>query len=210
MDWRESTVSLVNDDNESIFTQILRPNSTKTKEDPKTQNINQKKHTILDKSFDSLPSLQKNQIYLFIDIIGPPFNNSENNLNKGVIPLEIPTKSQIKIGREHFIHALWKDPGFFEEYPLIFENIASLPEGGQFYIKNNNSEKFSVNANIEAVNIILDKISQDFSFQMMNKEQFSLTLEKPFYIPIFYPLRDQSAKNFNKFYIQIKASKINF
>lgn len=99
-----------------------------------------------DESFNTLPILKDEQIYIKIYLYSMKYlSNEVKRINSGVIPIIIKKNvNEFKIGREHIIRALWTDTEFFEEYPLIFNSITKISENSNHFRLQRDSKEFLV------------------------------------------------------------------
>ncbi len=119
----------IKESNLSILTKKLRNN-----ENEETMIQDPLKNT----DFNSLPSINQDQMYLLIELHTVGRNSELSQLiNTGVIPLVLPEENSIfKIGRNNFLRAYWKNIALFEENQKIFDNISPNTENScQFGLK---------------------------------------------------------------------------
>ena len=143
--WTNSDeISLVNDSNESIFTQILRnqPNSEILEEEAEEDKMTE---DFIQIAYESLPPIAENQLYIFFMI---KFKKPDSEIYKintyGVIPLEFTSNdSTFQLGREHLLKAYWQEHSILDKNPFIFNNITeSTNNSYQFGITKKQKELF--------------------------------------------------------------------
>ncbi len=108
-----------------------------------------------DESFNTLPILKDEQIYIKIGLYSLKYHSNEvKRINSGVIPIKIKKDvNEFKIGREQIIRAFWTDTEFFKEYPSIFNSITQVSENSNHFCLHN-SEEFLVAPGENSINKI--------------------------------------------------------
>ncbi|WP_371802027.1 hypothetical protein [Candidatus Lokiarchaeum ossiferum] len=140
----ESEISLVNDQSESIFTQILR-NQPITENPIQVENQVVMTEEVIRNAYDSLPDLKENQLYIFFQIKFKKMDSENYTLDAfGVIPIEFEKNNfRFQLGRKHLLQAFWKEQSRIEKNPLYFNGITeSTEESYQFGITQRENEMF--------------------------------------------------------------------
>lgn len=199
------SISLIDQNHNSIFTQILRSPSLVHEE-----GLDFKKPTISSPQFEKselirFPVLNDNQIILKIDLYLRRANEEVFEINNsGYIPLEYSNNNpEIKIGKEHFISAYWKYPERFAEIPFVFDNILSTEQDKfHFAIQRDEGEYFLI-PNSSNFNLPL-KYSENDAISDIH-EKIDLNPTQKFLIQGFYSIDKNIGNEYHQIQFQIQV-----
>lgn len=210
--WGKNLIPKIKSKQDSIFTQILRPNlqenkGISTNQIQKISEIvgNKKKFNYLDPilGFDNLPLLDTGEVYLILTL----YHEKQKDLkilNYGILPMKFDDTKEIYIGREQLLRSFWKTPEFFVDFPQLFENIPSYSQEPLFILEIDDEGKMKAKSNSISFNQIQSR--NNFNEIFLDKEENSkeYSTNTPFFIPIYYPLKERIDKRNTKFIIEFK------
>ncbi|MCF2138912.1 MAG: hypothetical protein K9W44_02500 [Candidatus Lokiarchaeota archaeon] len=214
---QDQQINRLDQNHESIFTTILRMpsqeiddniNNIKTDEKSDLENATSVEAelesiesqelaviSLTDEILEDLPTLQPNQVFLIVFLMGR--KKSEKNfhlLNHGIMPLEFSSDDEepvkILVGKEHFIGMYWKNLDVLSLKPYYFENI--LPIGEKTF-------HFAVIK--EKLDFFVEPNSLNFELSIKNKDS-----PIPIQVTKKMPLQNYSELQFSGYYSMLESN----